>query len=311
MATVYDGNKIGILPGGTTRGAQYNDARCNDAYGAGNGKHGQGVHHATQRHGRLVYLCFSDSTGLTNSPFGFKSNGAGLNITGPKRRRRCTPTASPADDKTCRSHLLSQGQLWPIIPAQPGSKRRFGITDTTNDLEISLAIQAASQMIENEAVPRVWIPARLKPGTHTAVNHQLVVFDDIASSASGRRRRSQSQLTWTETARRTGNGGHSDYVLMPRNAALNGEPYTSARRGRDYTFPLIQDGVKIVAQFGYAPIPSRHQSRRLASFRRCDYSSGVTLPWGVRDKQFGNSSYPALDPDLKLLIAPFKRLGVP
>ena len=148
-------------------------------------------------------------------------------------------------------------------------KTSLGITDTTNDLEISLAIQAASQMIENECGTRFWIPAAAETRYYTAVNHQFVVFDDIASSVSGAAPTIlQSELTWTETARRSSNGG-LDYVLMPRNAALNGEPYTSARIhvDGDYTFPLIQDGVKIVAQFGYADtIPASIEKR--ASFRR-------------------------------------------
>ena len=193
-------------------------------------------------------------------------------------------------------------------------KTSLQITDTTNDLEISLAIQAASQMIENECGTRFWIPAAAETRYYTAVNHQLVVFDDIASTVAG------AAPTITITIDLDGDGtpeqamAASDYVLMPRNAALNGEPYTSARIhvDGDYTFPLIQDGVKVVAQFGYADtIPASIEKacviQAVRLFKRRDAPFGVS---GTNN--FGQLQIiPALDPDLKLLIAPFKRLGVP
>ena len=55
MATVYDGNKIGILPGGTTYGALSTTtlvATTPTALAAANTA--RIVHHATQRHGRLA-----------------------------------------------------------------------------------------------------------------------------------------------------------------------------------------------------------------------------------------------------------------
>ena len=84
MATVYDGNKIGILPGGTTYGALSTTtlvATTPTALAAANtARVSIMLHNAT---GDWLYLCFSDSTGLTNSLFGFQvSNGAGLTITG-------------------------------------------------------------------------------------------------------------------------------------------------------------------------------------------------------------------------------------
>ena len=84
MATVYDGNRVGILPGGTTYGALASTtlvAATPTALAAANtARVSIMLHNAT---GDWLYLCFSDSTGLTNSLFGMKvSNGSSLNITG-------------------------------------------------------------------------------------------------------------------------------------------------------------------------------------------------------------------------------------
>ena len=84
MATVYDNNRIGILPGGTTYGALSTMtlvATTPTTLAAANtARVSIMAHNAT---GDWLYLCFSDSTGLTNSKFAFKvGNGFSLNITG-------------------------------------------------------------------------------------------------------------------------------------------------------------------------------------------------------------------------------------
>ena len=84
MATVYDGNRIGILPGGTTYGALASTtlvAATPTALAAANtARVSIMLHNAT---GDWLYVCFSDSTGLSSSLFAMKiPTGSTLNVTG-------------------------------------------------------------------------------------------------------------------------------------------------------------------------------------------------------------------------------------
>ena len=84
MATVYDGNRIGILPGSTTYGALSTVTLIATAptalATANSARVSIMMHNAT---GDWLYICFSDSTGLSNSKFAFKiANGATEHITG-------------------------------------------------------------------------------------------------------------------------------------------------------------------------------------------------------------------------------------
>jgi len=87
-------------------------------------------------------------------------------------------------------------------------------------------------------------------------------------------------ITWTT----------DDYVLEPRNASLNGEPYRQIRINRkigDYSFPInVYDGVEIAGSWGYAssaPAPIKEACLLLAH-----------RLWKRKDAIFGTAGAPVI-----------------
>ena len=192
-------------------------------------------------------------------------------------------------------------------------KTALRITDTTDDLELSLAIQVASEMIDRSTGTRFWTPTTAETRRYTALTPRLVVIDDLPSTVSG----AAPAVTVAidndadETIETTLSA--SDYTLLPRNAAVNGEPYTSiaVTVNGSYTFPMIEGGVSVTAKFGYSDAVPPEVKRAcmiqaIRIFKRRDSPFGVS---GTNN--FGQLQViPTIDPDVKLMLAPFKRLAM-
>lgn len=177
-------------------------------------------------------------------------------------------------------------------------KARMGITDTTEDALLEAAITAASRAIDD------WTGRRFYAATETryysADNVYLLSVDDLLSVDTlkiddGSR---TYATTWAAT----------DFELEPANT----DPKTRIAvtpQGR-YTFPWHKRSVEVTGSFGYsatAPAPIQEACLMLAAryFRRKDAPLGDFGGGGV-----GEGSIAGIDPDIRAILAPYRRIEV-
>jgi hypothetical protein len=189
-------------------------------------------------------------------------------------------------------------------------KARFypsGLIDITDDTVIENAIEAVSRLIDGKCSRRFWKNTVDETRYFTANYGDLFYTDDIVSITTLKTdetgARSYSR-TWAVT----------DYDLEPYNALLQYpvQPYTSIRVSPMGTlsFPFDRKAVQIVGVFGWPAVPDTIneacllQSIRL--FKRKDAPFGVT-----GSAEMGHLIViPKLDPDVEMLIAPYRRLSI-
>lgn len=133
-------------------------------------------------------------------------------------------------------------------------KARLNITDSEDDAALARAVMAASRAIDAATGRRF----------HTTAADETRYFTHRADDGNSLYPGDMVSITTVATDD-TGNGTYtawsaSDYVLAPRNAALDGKPYREI-----YLAPLgvksfpagVRDGVKLVGKFGYAATAPR------------------------------------------------------
>lgn len=190
-------------------------------------------------------------------------------------------------------------------------KSRCGITvtDTADDAILEAVITAVSRMIDNYCDRRFYSSDADEVRYFTATDTDELWCGDLLSVTSlvtdddGDR---VYETTWAAT----------DYELEPYNAAADGEPYYLIRvaPNGNYAFPVgVAKGVQITGKFGYCalanvPAPVAEaciiQTQRL--FRRKDAPFGIT---GAAE--FGTVTMIArLDPDVRMLLEPYRRIVV-
>lgn len=185
-------------------------------------------------------------------------------------------------------------------------KSRLDITSTSYDSLLDQAIEAASRQIDAYTGRRFYRTASDETRYYTATDPDLLLLPDdlgsltsLATDDDGDR---VYETSWAST----------DYDLEPANAALDGQPYTAIRvtpLGR-YTFPSTQRGVKLVGTFGYSALASvpdavaeacAIQAARLFKRRDSPFGMAGSPEFGVL------RTVPAIDPDVRALLAPFVR----
>lgn len=128
----------------------------------------------------------------------------------------------------------------------------FGTTPTTaHDVVLEDTINAVSRAIDNKTSKRFYTVSETR--YYTAETSSVIFVDDIASSSGVSLYTDDDgdgtyENTWTS----------SDYFLAPINANLNGHAYNMIKIKPlgDFTFPTIDNGVKLTASFGfYSSIP--------------------------------------------------------
>lgn len=180
----------------------------------------------------------------------------------------------------------------------------FPTSDVADDHILGSIITAVSRWIDAYTGRRFYTTVADETRYQTAEFADLLILDlDVVSlttlSTDGDGDRTY-ETTWAAT----------DFDLEPYNATLDGEPYrciavTPAGR---YGFPRgIQRGVKIVGKFGWttAPGPVNEacllQSERI--YKRKDAPFGV-----LGSAEMGQMLViPKLDPDVELMLRPYRR----
>lgn len=183
-------------------------------------------------------------------------------------------------------------------------KARLGTeTVVKSDDVLGSVISAASRLVEHLCGDRRFYQEEHVAKVLTADGGildvpDLVSVDEIAVDISGVR---VYDTIW----------GTDDFDLNPADAAEYGFPYTSIQ-ARPFTsrwFPTVRRGVRVTGTWGWPTVPDDIveatilQAIRL--FKRRDAPYGVA---GMAD--FGPIAMPRIDPDVRMLCAPYVRHAV-
>lgn len=186
-------------------------------------------------------------------------------------------------------------------------KNRLGIDGSTPELDpiLEQVIEAASRMIDG-VTNRTFYQRSAQARVFDAEESWMLDIDDLmsvttlATDENGDR---VYEITWATT----------DYDLGPTNAALYGKPYTriTLTPNGTHMFPTLSRAVQITGTWGWPAVPDAVEEACLITAHR--YYTRKNAPYGVTGSvELGQQSLviPSMDPDVKALLAPYKRIGL-
>lgn len=181
-------------------------------------------------------------------------------------------------------------------------KAQLGITDSTEDTLIGLAIDAASRSIDR------WTDTEFNTSVATArafyVSADGMVWLDRFTSVTGLVVKTGTDGTYPTTLTST------QFVLQPPDAPARGQAYYAvlspiAYFPRSYGFPTLQ----VTARWGYDTIPA--DVELAARIKACHLFQRKDSPMGTAGIDgFGDVTISrAEDPDVHMLLTPYRNLG--
>lgn len=188
-------------------------------------------------------------------------------------------------------------------------KKRLGVeeSDTTDDVDISLAITAASRAIDDYCNRQFGRVSSLEERFYTAQynyrrGRMVVLLDDLMPPVTG-----SAEITVT-----TADGEITDYTLEPKNAPADGMPYTRLVVNATSTIQpdCEENGVSVESDsFGWTAIPAGVQLAALIQSHR--FANRKDSPYGIEgspDTDGGELRILAkLDPDVKISLKKYVR----
>jgi hypothetical protein len=185
-------------------------------------------------------------------------------------------------------------------------KSALGITGSTDDDFLNLAINAAEEAID-DLCGRVFTAAGAASARTYRAQPYLAVTDDI-STLTG-------LVVKTDTS---GDGAFdttwssSDYQVEPLNSLAKGRAAFNLRAVGNYLFPVYGDGlvsVEITAKWGWPSVPNAvKQAALMYSSRLYGRKASVMGVIGVGD--FGPVRISRSDPDIAHLLMDYRRPGI-
>jgi hypothetical protein len=184
-------------------------------------------------------------------------------------------------------------------------KAAVGITDTTDDTALQSVLDATDTLIDLYCDRKTGFGTATETRYYTAEDWEYVLTDDLVSittlqtddDANG-----TYETTWT---------AGTDYVLAPRNAALDGFPYTEIDTSVTWprNFPKdVYIGVKVVGVFGFPAVPAAVKQAEIIQAGAVWNSR--TAPFGV----IGSADLGgilrmsrALHPEAALILEPYRK----
>ena len=177
-------------------------------------------------------------------------------------------------------------------------------TDTSSDTYLQAALDATDQLINNWCERPAGFVATSQTRYYTAQASDLCMVDDfvsITTLATDDAGDGTYSTVWSAT----------DYVKMPRNAAVDSEPYDRLELNNQITrtFPVVKNGVKLIANFGYASsVPAAVKAAALTQCGAIWFSrsapSGVV---GSADLGGIMRLSRALHPEAQVLLEPYRK----
>ena len=184
-------------------------------------------------------------------------------------------------------------------------KAAVGITDTTDDAALQNVLDATDTLIDLYCDRKTGFGTASETRYYTAEDYQYVLTDDLVSvttlqtddDANG-----TYETTWTSG---------TDFVLAPRNAALDGFPYTEIDTSVTWPRNFPKDvylGVKVTGVFGFPAVPSAVVQAEIIQAGAVWNSR--TAPFGV----IGSADLGgilrmsrALHPEAALILEPYRK----
>jgi hypothetical protein len=184
-------------------------------------------------------------------------------------------------------------------------KAAVGITDSTDDTALQNVLDATDTLIDLYCDRKTGFGTASETRYYTAEDYEYVLTDDLVSvttlqtddDANG-----TYETTWTSG---------TDYVLAPRNAALDGFPYTEIDTSVTWPRNFPKDvylGVKVVGVFGFPSVPAAVKQAEIIQAGAVWNSR--TAPFGV----IGSADLGgilrmsrALHPEAALILEPYRK----
>jgi hypothetical protein len=184
-------------------------------------------------------------------------------------------------------------------------KAAVGITDTTDDTALQAVLDATDTLIDLYCDRKTGFGTASETRYYTAEDYEYCLTDDLVSittlqtddDANG-----TYETTWT---------AGTDYVLAPRNAALDGFPYTEIDTSVTWPRNFPKDvylGVKVVGVFGFPSVPAAVTQAEIIQAGAVWNSR--TAPFGV----IGSADLGgilrmsrALHPEAALILEPYRK----
>jgi hypothetical protein len=184
-------------------------------------------------------------------------------------------------------------------------KAAVGITDSTDDTALQSVLDATDTLIDLYCDRKTGFGTASETRFYTAEDYEYVLTDDLVSvttlqtddDANG-----TYETTWTSG---------TDYVLAPRNAALDGFPYTEIDTSVTWPRNFPKDvylGVKVVGVFGFPSVPAAVKQAEIIQAGAVWNSR--TAPFGV----IGSADLGgilrmsrALHPEAALILEPYRK----
>lgn len=184
-------------------------------------------------------------------------------------------------------------------------KAAVGITDSTDDSALQAVLDATDTLIDLYCDRKTGFGTATETRYYTAEAYQYCLTDDLVSvttlqtddDANG-----TYETTWTSG---------TDYVLAPRNAALDGFPYTEIDTSVTWPRNFPKDvylGVKVTGVFGFPAVPAAVTQAEIIQAGAVWNSR--TAPFGV----IGSADLGgilrmsrALHPEAALILEPYRK----
>ena len=185
-------------------------------------------------------------------------------------------------------------------------KSALGITVSTDDAFLNLAIDAAEQSINDLCGRKFTADGAASARTYRAQPY-ICVSDDI-STLTGLVVKTDTNAdgtfdtTWSS----------SDYQVEPLNNLVKGRSVNNLRAVGSYTFPVYGDGraaVEVTAKWGWPAVPDPiEQATLMMASRLYGRKASPMGVIGVGD--FGPVRISRSDPDIAHLLMDYRRAGV-
>lgn len=185
---------------------------------------------------------------------------------------------------------------------------RIPVSDTVDDTLLELCVESASRDIDGTC-ERVFYQTAGATRVYVPTDSFLVETDDIVSITSLKTSSGgvNFDITWSA----------SDYQLEPLNGVSGGlvSPATRIRAIGSYLFPVWEPSnvnaqeatVQVTGTFGWSAVPVAIKQATIIQaqrhFKRYDSPLGIA---GFSD--LGAVTVRAVDPDVRALISPFKKV---
>jgi hypothetical protein len=187
-------------------------------------------------------------------------------------------------------------------------KSSIGITDSTDDTPLQSVLDATDLLINNYCDTKVGFGQTASQTRYYTTNSILYCLTDPIVSVSELKTDNSGMGTWDVT------WNESDYILAPKNAALDSRPYTEidTNVAQVKIFPTRYIGVKVTGVFGYPSVPAA--VKQAALIQAGAVWSSRTAPFGIIGSQDLGGVLRlsrALHPEAQVLLEPYRnRLGI-